>query len=97
MTNSSALRQLELAKTRKWKAEESEKEKQKATTKKKSSLKRTGKNTTTSNMRNASQQRNNHSIDMTNPNPEAGLHRTHKIFYNMKLCSKGGIEPLKVL
>ena len=98
MTTATALRNLKLAKARKRKAESTEKGKWNDATNKKSNLKRRNTNTPKpTKAPDASIQSPSHTVDLSNVHGGDGLHRNNKVFYTIKLSSKGGSEPLKVL
>ena len=99
MTSSTALRNLELAEARKRKAAETSKEKQKQQAKKKSNLK----NPNGSNLNKLNMPRDpptliaTEVVGISEESAESGTKRNNKVYYTMKLVSKGGINPLKVL
>ena len=100
MTNNSALRQLELAEARKQTADEAEKAKQKSKPNKKSILKWTNDKTMKQQSTSATPNQDNNAVnmvDITAEQVETDATRKHKVFYTMKLVTKGGIDPIKVL
>ena len=101
MTSTTAMQNLEAAEARKRKAEEAARDNQKGTTKKKQQQKkntrRPDKNGTSPSNPRRSARLNSNETDAIDVDMAKDLAREHKTFFTVKLYSKVGIDPVKVL